>query len=230
MLKNKTKKEKIYLLLIALLAAAIIVVLIVGLSGHKPEAQVETAPEKPDTVEVKEVTRFFPVEKKITAEIIRDGLNDMGVLLTEEYYFTEVVSFSSVKKFLNTDIVLGFTESYYLASYDGNVAAGIDFTKITVEKDEESACITVHIPKAEIISVDVDPSSFVLYSEKVGFTNPLSVADFNNSLIELERNAGSKATEKGILIRANENARAIVENFIGSLVDTAEYTISFVTD
>lgn len=229
----KTRIEKIYIILIALFAVAGAAVLIFGLSARRAQ-EPASAPAPTAQVTVKEVEKLVEVEKivevekEISAESIEDGLNDMGVLLTGEYYFTEVVSFSSIKKFLSTDINLPFTESAYLASYSGVVNAGIDFSAVTVEKDDEAKHITVHIPKAEIQNIDIDPNSFELYSEKVGLGNPFSAEDFNNSLIELENTAGTKAVERGLLDRADENAETLIESFIGGLVDRALYSLEII--
>lgn len=226
----KTKTEKIYIILIALFVIGALAVVIVGLTGRGAEEPVPTpAPMNEVTVKevekLVEVEKIVEVEKEITAEMIEDGLNDMGVLLTEEYYFTEVVSFSSIKKFLSTEIKLPFTETAYLAGYSGVVNAGIDFSAVTVEKDEGTKRISVHIPKAEIQNIDIDPDSFELYSEKVGLGNPLSVEDFNNSLIELESTAAEKAVGRGLLDRADENAKTLIENFVRGLVDMSVYSL-----
>lgn len=230
----KTKTEKVYVILIAVFLLAIVCVVVfalVGRSDREEATPVPTATPQPTAaVVVREVEKLVEVEKVISSEMLQDGLNDMGVLVTEEYYFTEVMSFSSVKKFLKTEITLGFTESSYLASYDGIVTAGTDFTGITVEKDEAASRITIHIPPAEIRSVTIDPESFELYSEKVGLGNPLSVEDFNTSLIELENSARTKALDRGLLERADENARNVIGNFVGGLIDTSVWSLEFVTD
>ena len=229
----KTKKEKLYLIFIGVLALAIVCVIIAAFAGKdvpsSPAAPDAAEPQIPTTkVVYKEVEKLVEVEKEISADILQDGLNDMGILITEEYYFTEVVSFSSIKNLLKTDIKLPFTESSYLASYDGTVSAGIDFSAIAVAKDDNSHRITVYLPKSEIQAVVVDPNSFELYSEKVGFGNPLSVEDFNQSLATLEDTAKAKAVEKGLLERADENAKNVISNFISGLADPALYTLEFI--
>lgn len=229
----KTKKERLYLVLIGLLALAIICVVITAFAGKgaadAPASPEAAEPQIPTTkVVYKEVEKLVEVEKEISAEILQDGLNDMGILITEEYYFTEVVSFSSIKNLLKTDIKLPFTESSYLASYDGTVSAGIDFSAISVAKDDSAYRITVYLPKSEIQGVTIDPNSFELYSEKVGFGNPLSVEDFNQSLTTLEETAKTKAVEKGLLERADENARTVISNFISGLADPALYSLEFI--
>ena len=228
---KKTRKEIAYLIGIAVAVVLILCVLIVGLVRHgrdREELPVHTpTPVAPMTkVVTKEVERFVEVEKTITSDIIQDGLRDLGVLITQEYYFTEVSTFSDVKKIFKS-IELKFTESGYIVSYDGTITAGIDFSKAAVIKDVDAKKISVYLPKAEIQSVVLDKSSFKVYSEKTGLGNPLSVEDFNSSLIELEETAKAKAMERGILENADKNARSLVLNFISGLVDLTEYTLEF---
>ena len=227
-MKMKTKKEKLYLALIAVFAAATLAVILFG--GHKTEPVQETyvpVVSEPDhKVVIREVEKLVEVEKTITGDMLQDGLRDMGTLITEEYYFTEVVSFTSVKKFFKTELELPFTESGYLASYDGVVTAGLDFTAIKVQKDDDT--VTVHLPKTAVQTVSIDPDSFELYSEKIGFANPITVEDYNASLAELEQTAVDKALERGLLERADANARQVITNFVGGLVDLSTVRITFV--
>lgn len=228
---TKTKTEIVYIVLIVLVVLVTAFVLLFGLRNRGSEVPVpaDDKPKQTETV-IKEVERIVEVEKTITSDTIQDGLNDMGLLVTQQYFFTEVVSFSSVKKLFNMDIALKFTESSYLASYDGTVNAGIDFEKIKVEKDENTKHVSVLVPKAEILNIDIDPNSFELYSEKTGISNALSVEDFNQSLIELEDTAKSKAIERGIIDMAEKNAEAVISNFINSLVDKSVYSVEIVNE
>ncbi len=229
MLKEK-QKLRLYLIALAVVLLAVIALLFWhGGRGKPPETPAAVTPRPTQQVVVRErpVEKLIEVEKEVTVEEIRAGLNDMGVLLTEEYYFTDVVRFSSIKKLFN--IELGITESSYLASYDGVVTAGVDFTKLTLRRDDGMMLITVTMPAPQIVNVDIDPESFQLYSEKTGLGNPISMADFNTSLVELEQSAREKALERGLLERARDNARSIVTNFIAGLVDTTQYNIRFET-
>ena len=221
--KRKTKRVLLILLCLVLLAA-IAYVVVTSLSQQKTELpQITPRPTAAVVVREKEVEKIVETEKRITAEIIRDGLKDMGFLITEEYYFTEVASYSSIKKFL---IEWKFTESSFLASYDGVVEAGVDCTKIRVEKDDEAKTVTVFVPAAEARPANIDPNSLVVYSEKEGAGNHISIEDYNNSLIELENAAERKAVERGVLDRANANAEKLIRSFVGSLVDLGEYSLT----
>ncbi len=227
MLKEK-KKLRIYLAAIVVVLLAV-VALIIWHGGRSrsetPLSAVTPRPTQQVIVRDRPVEKLVEVEKEVTVEEISAGLNDMGVLLTEEYYFTDVVRFSSIKKLFS--IELGITESSFLASYDGVVTAGVDFTAVKLQKDETAGVIIVTLPAAQIMNVDIDPESFQLYSEKTGLGNPVSAADFNSSLVELEQTAREKALKRGLLERADENARRIIQNFIAGLVDTAHYGIRF---
>lgn len=217
-------KKKIFIGIIICLSIAIIVALAVGISRmgktELPEAKSGTAADLP----ARETPRLIQVEKEVTAEVIQDGLRDMGFLVTQEYDCTGVLSASKVKTIFNIDIP--FTESSYLISYDATVEAGIDFTKVKVEKDDNAMEVRVYLPDAEIKSVAVDHNSFVLYSEKDGLGTSMTVKDYNDSLVEYESTVRKKAVDKGVLEKASENARMVVGNFVRSLVDTTQYRIS----
>ena len=225
--------RRIYLILIAAVVMITAVLALVWTLKDKdvksvPEPAITTAPVK-QTKKIVEVEKIIEVEKKISGDIIQDGLRDMGFLVTEEYYFTEVVSYSSVKKLFKT-IKLGITESSYMASYDGVISAGLDFEKISVEKNDEERIITIRLPKSEVKYMQIDPESFVLYSEKEGLGNKISLSDYNDSLIELEKNAEKKAVDRGLLKRADDNAKLVISNFVNSLVDTSDYMVRYIAD
>ena len=227
---TEKKRTKLLVGLIVLVLAAIAVLFIIhAVTSAKETAAPLTVTPRPSqevVVREKEVEKIVTVEKEISSAILQDGVRELGLLVTDEYYFTEVVSYSSIKKLWKID--LGITESSYLASYDGVVRAGVDLAAASIEKDDEQKRITVTLPPAAITDVDIDPESFQLYSEKAGLGNPISAEDFNNSLVELEATARDKALERGLLTRADENAHALVRNVIGALCDLNEYTLVFV--
>ena len=162
--------------------------------------------------EVVEKETIIEKEVEITGVTIRNGLRNCGKLVTAEYYFTHVTTFDSSKEIKGFTIPL--TKSSFVYSYDGVIYAGIDFSKIEVEKDDINKIITVTIPKAEIISSEVDPDSFRLYDEKNNIFNPIKVQDVTDSFAELLKDEEAKAVEKGIYDKAAENAKTLIENFI----------------
>ena len=226
---TEKKRMKLLVGLIVLVLTAIVVLLIVYAAGGRGKAAAPSAvtprPAQEVVVREKEVEKIVTVEKEISSAILTDGVRELGLLVTDEYYFTEVVSYSSIKKLWKID--LGITESSFLASYDGVVRAGVDLSAAVIEKDGERKRITVSLPPAAITDVDIDPESFQLYSEKAGLGNPISAEDFNNALVELEATARDKALARGLLERADENAHALVRRVVGALVDLNEYTLVY---
>ncbi|MBR4473825.1 MAG: DUF4230 domain-containing protein [Oscillospiraceae bacterium] len=218
------KKTTAYIILII-----VMVILIVGVilwsSSRFPQSDSLFPDATPAVVSSPKPDRpsIIQIEKEVTSEMIREGLQDVGRLVTEEYYFTEVVNYSSVKKLWN--INLGFTNSNFLISYDGVVSAGIDLSDVRVEKMDDTKRIFVLVPEAEIMSVEIDFDSFKKYSEKEGIGNPLTLDNFNDALKSIDDMARQKALEKGILIRASENAQFIIQKLVGSLVDLNEYSL-----
>lgn len=240
-LKNKIKNNWKQYLIYGIGAVLVLAIIIEGVMlgrkiSNSKNSQIdsveETTPEP--VVETKVVTEYVEkekiveveVEKEVTQEMIQDGLNDMGILTTEEYYFTQV------ENYVKTETFFKFltTTSNVMYSYDGVVTAGIDFSKIIVVKDDVHKKIVVSIPKSEIQGVDIDYDSFQVYEEKEGLWNPLNISDYNESMVEFEANAKEKALSKGILQNADESAERIIKNFVNSLVDTKEYKVEYVND
>ena len=226
---QKKGKNAIYLTLTGIVILLMVILVIVhqsqplnsSIPEATPEAVLENAAKKHNG------PSFVTINTTISADVLQDGLRDMGELATEEYYFKEVVSYSSIKQFLGLN--LGLTESSYLAGYEGVIKAGIDFTEIKVGKDDDNKIITVTLPRTRILSSEIDPDSFELYSEKEGWGNPISVTDYNNSLAELIKKAETSATERGVLEKADENAQLIIRNFILTLLGDQAYTVQFNT-
>ena len=172
---------------------------------------------------IKEKEKKDKVVISVSTDTIQDGLANMGVLITQEYYFTQVEKYTKEKTFLKFIT----SSSEFMYSYDGAVMAGIDFGKIKIKTDEDRKIITVDMPDSEIQAVTIDKDTFKIYSEKDSLWNPLKLEDYNISLVEFEDAAKEKAIASGILGRSDEQARNLVREFISSLPNTGEYTISF---
>ena len=172
---------------------------------------------------IKEKEKKDKVVISVSTDTIQDGLANMGVLITQEYYFTQVEKYTKEKTFLKFIT----SSSEFMYSYDGAVMAGIDFEKIEIKTDEDRKIITVDMPDSEIQAVTIDKDTFKIYSEKDSLWNPLKLEDYNISLVEFEDAAKEKAIASGILGRSDEQARNLVREFISSLPNTGEYTISF---
>ncbi|SDZ77081.1 Protein of unknown function [Pseudobutyrivibrio sp. ACV-2] len=154
--------------------------------------------------------------------IIEDGLNDMGFLITQEYYFTQVEEYTKEKQ-----IAFWTSKSSFTYSYDGVVEAGVDFSKIKVSVDDNNKVITITIPDSEVHTVTVDENSFKEYDSDNKFWNPIKPKDFNNAQKEFKENAKKNALSKGLLDKADTQAKTIIANFVSQLIDTNKYSLAF---
>ena len=220
------KKLKTVYIVICIFLSIIIIWLLVGMLNNRNET--DNASLK-DIVEKQSDKKLFddsPVVEEIVTvntEIIKDGLKEMGTLITQEYYFTQVEEYKSTERVWIFD-----SKASFIFSYDGVVTAGIDCNDIEITKDDEAKIINVKIPKSNIIGVNIDHDSFKIYEEKEGLWNKLDMTKYNNSIIEFENEAKNKAINKGIIDKADENAKTLIESFINSLIEENVYSIEFV--
>ena len=229
---QQTKKKTGYVVGIVLVLLAIAFVVGYGLYlQHRPQKAAAAESPEPSALVLDANAHGVTQEvDTVSFEAVQDGLRDMGFLITEDYYFTEVVTREKSRELLKTGITIPFTESSYVASYDGEVHAGVDFSKITVSVDAEDSTphITIRVPEPEIQSVSIDHDSFVLYSEKTGIGNPFSAEEYNESLTGLEEVVREKAIDKGILKAAGENAKQQIKTFVESVCAGKSYTLDVV--
>ena len=207
----KHNANRIY---IAVTAAALVLAAILLLNY-----EINRRAEESETV--KTATTVAEKEKKdkvlisTSSETIREGLANMGVLITQEY-----------TKEKNIFLIIP-SSSGFMYSYDGAVLAGVDFEKIGVQTDEDRKVVTVDLPPSEIQAVTIDRDTFKIYSEKESIWNPLKLEDYNISLAEFEDAAKEKALGSGILERSDQQAQKLVSEFIVSLPATNGYTVEF---
>ena len=229
---TKIRRTTGYIIGCVLGLLAIVIVIVYGLHSKNKAADAEAAvtPKPSEFVFNADEQGLASEVDTVSYEVLQDGLNGIGFLTTEEYYFTEVVTREKSKELLKTGITIPLTESNYVASYDGVVNAGVDFSKITVSVDSTNSTpvITIRIPKPEIQTVSIDHDSFVLYSEKTGIGNPFSAEEYNESLTGLEDIVREKAIDKGILTSSQENAKRQIETFVNSLCYGKSYTLQII--
>ena len=215
----KQHRNQIYLG-VTIIAVILALVLCLDFKIRRDAEQNETAV---TATTIKEKEKKDKVVISFNTDTIQDGLAHMGVLITQEYYFTQVERYTKEKTFLKFIT----SSSEFMYSYDGAVLAGIDFEKIKIRTDEDRKAITVDMPDSEIQTVTIDKDTFKIYSEKDSLWNPLKLEDYNVSLVEFENNAREKALASGIFEKSDKQAQKLVCEFIGLLPNTSGYKVAF---
>jgi len=222
-MNKKQKKLITYIAINSVLVIAIIVFVVKIISGKGKESDVMLQIDAPMQTEKLYAGEEVKEVVTINTKVIEDGLREMGTLITQEYYFTQVEEYTNTEKFWIFDSTASFTYSY-----DGVVAAGIDCSQITVVKDDEKKVITITIPKAEITSVTIDNDSFKKYEEKNGLWNKVTTDKFNDSMAAFKETAKNNAVAKGLLENADKSAEQMIVSFAKSVSTDAEYKIETV--
>ncbi len=162
---------------------------------------------------------------KVESRTVDFGLKNVGKLVTQEGYYTNVQVISDNKKIGNFTIPLTTSKAIY--SYSGKVTAGLDFEQIEVDVNEKDKIVRVTLPEVEFFDVVIDNDSFKLYDERQSIFTPLSVEDVNNAQSELSAEVKQTATEQGLLDAAGTNAEMLITGIISSTIDLTQYSIVF---
>lgn len=220
--------------LIALIVIAALVVIVLGIfykgyssAKEKYEATIKQLEEEVDRLS-EPVAVYEEAAQEIDIAVINAEIRDIGELATIEYLYTDAGKFEDPAELFGKEIPFSFTTKSFIAKWDGSIKAGVDISKVTAEVNETKKEIVVHIPKAEILSHEVDDESIETLDEKDGLFNKLKIDDIRafdaNSKDAMEK----RAIENGLLDKALENAKAIIRKLIDNdIVKELEYDITF---
>ena len=161
------------------------------------------------------------IKSKVTAF----GLRDIGELATQAGYFTSVQKIEDGIDLLG--IKLPLTLKKCIFSYDSIIKAGINFKEVKTTVDEENKIITVLVPPAEILSIEIDEESFVIYDEVHGIFNPLKLEQMNEAIKELKEKIEKIALKNSLLENAHSTAEALIKGFLIGVYGSGKYRIVF---
>lgn len=159
----------------------------------------------------------------ITADVINAKFSEVSELVTVTYNYTSMGTFSNQLMFKDWKIPL--TSKSFIVQYDGLIKAGIDLKQTKVETDGYN--ITITIPKAKILSHEIDEGSVQVLDEKTNLFNPIAVDDVTGFEDEQKKINEETAIEKGILTEAKKNAEEALKNLILDMEGGKNYTITF---
>lgn len=206
----------------------VVLMLVMGFGGYFISEQSHKKEYTP-IQEVSQEDKIIKTERSITGETVESGINNIGELATAEYYYTHVQNESKVKsaEVFGKKFNVPLTESSFIFSFDGLIKAGIDFTGTHVNLDDDNKTLTITIPKAKILSAEIDTKSYQLFDEKNNIFNPISVTDVTTALDSMNEEEKEKAIGNGLLEKAEGNAKTLIENFMkGFSSELAGYTIN----
>ncbi len=159
------------------------------------------------------------------AKTTKIGFEDIGELATQEAYCTEVNVMEGSREIFG--ITIPFTQSKYIYSYDIIVKAGLDFSRIKWDSDDESKTITVTMPPVKVLGVpSIYTDTFKVYHEEESVFKKISLSDINISIGDMQQTATDDAVNNGLLEKAKDNAEKLLKALFVSRYD--EYNVKFI--
>ena len=165
-------------------------------------------------------------EHTLQTKTTKFGLQDVGELVTQTAYLTIVQDNKEHRDFFNL-FQIPFTESRQIFSYDVQVDASVDFTKISYESKEKTKEIIVKLPHAKVYKATVDHNSFKEFLDEESWFSRIDLTEHNEAMKKLEIQGIADAIENGLLEAANKNAQKIIEVLIKTNKAYEDYTIKY---
>lgn len=207
-----------------LIGALVVVIVAMLIFSTSMTARINKVPEPTAVSDGSEGPIHFTGEvETLSGEVIESGIREMGELITAEYYYTHAEDFENVKTLWSIKVPMTKTKLVY--TVEGDIKAGIDFTKVTVLVDDDAKKITITLPKSMVLASEIDHDSFHVVNEKEGWFNDLSAEDVNKTFAHVKEMEEEKAIENGLLTRADENAVRIITSFVKSSYDLKDYSV-----
>ena len=126
---------------------------------------------------------------------------------------TAKLEYTGFSKFKDNGIPI-INRSDFLMVYTANARAGIDVKDVKIETDKISKTIWISIPKAKILSVNVDPKKITYYDEKFSLFNVNQKEDSDKAQALAEEEAKKELAKMGILKMADEQAETLIKGLL----------------
>lgn len=151
------------------------------------------------------------------------GFENIGELATQTAYSTQLGVIDDSRELYG--VTIPFTNSKYIYSYDVVIKAGFDFGDI--EWKENNNVIEVKLPKAKILSSELDLNSFKIYHEDESVFNQITITENNEAMKKLQKTAEENAVANGLLENARDNSETILKIFFSNKYNLEKYEIVF---
>lgn len=229
-------KSKVKLIKWGIIVAVIIVIAVViffnGYSNASKKYEAIVAELKQQVIDLEKKLADTPIvwtdkpTTEITIDLIKSEIKDIGELATIEYLYTDAGKFEDPKKVFGVNIP--FTTKSFIAKWDGIIKAGVKIDEVIVEINDVNKEIIIHVPNAEILSHEIDSKSVETLDEKDGLFNAVKVEDVRQFDAVSKETMEARAIENGILDKAYDNAKDIIEKLVNNdVVQEQGYTIKF---
>ncbi|OJG26010.1 hypothetical protein RR47_GL000808 [Enterococcus columbae DSM 7374 = ATCC 51263] len=165
------------------------------------------------------------VYKQITSQSTSVGLKDIGELSTQSAIVREVNMIDESRTIFGMQVP--FTNSKQLYSYEVEIKAGYDFSKIRLERNTASKRLTVILPKLSITSKSLVDGSLKVYYDKQSIFKPINVEETEEARQKMIHAAIKTAKKTKLFENARQNAERLITEFLKRDQANKDYEIIF---
>ena len=158
----------------------------------------------------------------MSAVVIQNQVTAMSELGTMTYSYTELGKYETKNDFYG--VTIPFTTNSFILTYEGKIKAGVDMSEAKVAVKHKN--VTITLPKAKILSHEIDEDSIEIYDEKTSIFNPFTVKDYAEFYADQKEKVEKKALAKGLLTEAQKQAETVLFGMLSELVEEG-YKIRF---
>lgn len=160
----------------------------------------------------------------ITKDQLEQQLSSLSELVTAKYFYRNATRKEASKTWL-WGWTMPFSDISLLAAYDGTIKAGIDFSQIKIDVNENQKTITVTLPPSKITDNNIPQETINVLEVKNNLFNETTFNDYNQFISAEKDVMEAKAIEQGLLREANEEAKAIITTFLNQMPGMDAYTL-----
>ena len=168
-------------------------------------------------------------KKKETKTADFSGVTSVCELATLKCYYHNVAKAETeasgmFAKWLKTGYKKIWTE------YSGIIEYGIDISQVTVSEPDKDGVVTVTIPDAQVLNVDVDEDSLGTPLTDTGFLTSITTEEKTTTLAGAQEAMEQQAKENTeMLAQAKARAKTLIEEYIKNVGEGIgeEYTVEW---
>jgi len=143
--------------------------------------------------------------QNISKPVIENQIRTILDLPTVEYVYREIIYVGQEARFFG----IKHLDKRLLFSIDLIINAGIDLTKGIEIRNVIDGSIQIILPEPEILEIDADESTIYQFFVKE-WGDKVSHLDYYDEIVKSKNNIKKDAIERGILIKAKNNAENII--------------------
>lgn len=158
------------------------------------------------------INNWLNPNPKVDVDFVSTKLEDAAQLTTQKLYYTGLVTVEEGK-------IPFITKKGFSMTYTAIVTAGIDdLSKAQISVDDEAKTVSVSLPSASILDVNIDESTIAFYDEKRALFNWTEKTDVTNA-IQMAKDDVATHTDLMNELKADAEAHAI--EIVKSLLEGA---------